>query len=141
MQTTKLTHMVIASISLCISVVYAAETKNIFEGRYEYRSDAESLEMRGKQVCFFPSKPSSKNISRPVGDNRMPWFCFTNSKQAAQVFGFELNDNSNKCGFKGNATIRISNYKRYAGEGDDNDVARLDGVLKSSKPVSLPCFN
>lgn len=141
MQTTKIIHMVIASIFLFISELYAVETKNIFEGQYEYRSDTESLEMRGEQVCFFPSKPSSKNISRPVGDNRIPWFCFTNSKQAAQLFGFELNDKSNKCGFNGNAMIRISNYKRYTGEGDDNDVAKLDSVLKSSKPVSLPCYN
>lgn len=136
----KLPSVVITSTTLlCISVLCGAETKITFEGRYEYRTDTESLEMFGEQVCFFPSKPSSENVPRPIGDHRMPWFCFSNSNQAAHLFGFQLNTSSHECGFKGNATITVSSYKRYTGEGDDNDVAMLDAVLKKSKPESLPC--
>jgi hypothetical protein len=96
--------------------------------------------MLGEQVCFVPSKPSSENVPRPTGDRRLPWFCFTNSKQAAHLFGFALNASSNECGFKGNAKITVSSYKRYTGEGDDNDVATIDAVLEKSKPESLPCL-
>jgi len=136
----KLTSILIVSTTLlCAAPLCVAETKITFEGRYEYRTDVESLEMLGEQVCFFPSKPSSENVPRPTGDYRLPWFCFTNSKQAAHLFGFALNARSNECGFKGNAKIKISSYKRYSGEGDDNDVATLDAVLIKSKLVSLPC--
>ena len=137
----KLTSAVIASATLllCTPVPGAAEAKITLEGRYEYRTDPESLEMLGEQVCFFPSKPSSENVPRPIGDHRVPWFCFTNSKQVAHLFGFKLNASSHECGFKGNAKIKVTGYKRYPGDGDDNDVAMLDAVLKKTKPVSLPC--
>lgn len=137
----KLTSIVIALTTfLCTAELYAADTKITFEGSYEYRTDTESLEMLGEQVCFFPSKPSSENVPRPTGDHRMPWFCFTNSKQAAHLFGFELNASSHECGIKGNAKITVFSYKRYTGEGDDNDVATLDLVVEKSKPESLPCL-
>ena len=136
----KLSSVVIASTTLlCAAALYAAETTISFEGRYEYRTDSESLEMLGEQVCFFPSRPSSQNVPRPTGDRRLPWFCFTNSKQAAHLLGFALNAGSYECGLKGNAKITVSSYKRYTGEGDDNDVATLDAVLEKSKPESLPC--
>jgi len=136
----KLISIVIASTTLlCTATLYAAETKITFDGRYEYRTDTENLEMLGKQVCFFPSKPSSQNVPRPAGDHRIPWFCFTNSKQAALLFGFDFNASTHECGFKGHATITVSGYRRYKGEGDDNDVATLDAVLEKSKPDSLPC--
>jgi hypothetical protein len=136
----KLTSIYIAlSLLLCAAPLCAAESKITFEGKYEYRTDVESQEMLGEQVCFFPTKPSSENVPRPTGDHRLPWFCFTNSKQAAHLFGFALNARSNECGLKGNAKISVSSYKRYSGEGDDNDVATLDAVLVKSKPESLPC--
>lgn len=123
------------------SALHAVETNNLLEGRYEYRTDTESLEIRGKQVCFFPSKSSSKSIPRPSGDYRFPWFCFKNSEQSAHLFGFSINQNSNKCGFEGNAKIKISNYIRYDGEGDANDIATLDAVLKNTNPHTISCSN
>ena len=119
--------------------ILAAETKIEFEGKYEYRTDEESLEMLGEQVCFFPSKQSSGNVPRPSGDHRLPWFCFTNSKEAGRLFGFALDDRSKECGFRGNAKIVVSGYKRYTGEGDDNDVVTLESVLEKSKPEVIPC--
>lgn len=129
------------SIFFLSLALHAVEANNVLEGRYEYRTDEESLEIRGKQVCFFPSKSSSKSISRPSGDYRIPWFCFKNSEQAAHLFGFSINQNSHKCGFEGNAKIKISNYIRYGGEGDANDIATLDAVLKSTKPHTISCSN
>jgi len=126
-------------ILLHAGVLCAAETKVSFEGMYEYRTDAESLEMLGEQVCFFPSGLTSKKVPRPSGDHRLPWFCFTNSKEAAHLFGFALSARPKECGFRGSAKIVVSGYKRYSGEGDDNDVATLDAVVEKSKPKSLPC--
>lgn len=132
--------IMIASIGLLFSGnLWAAEIIT-FEGKYEYRTDAESLEMLGEQVCFFPSKPSSAHVPRPTGDHRPPWFCFANSKQAARLFGFELKAAYPKrCGFRGSARIAVSRYLRYTGEGDGNDVATLDAVLEKSGPEPLSC--
>jgi len=136
----KLIPIVIASTSLlCATVLWAAEKPIVFDGRYEYRTDEESLEMLGEQVCFFPTGPSSANVPRPTGDHRLPWFCFTNSEQAARMFSFELKAGSNGCGFEGKAKITVSSYQGYTGEGDDHDVATLDAVLEKSKPALLPC--
>lgn len=130
------TSLAITSTTLLCSAV---ETKITFEGRYEYRTDTESLEIIGRRVCFFPSKPSSENVPRPIGDRRTPWFCFTNSKHAADSFGLNLNVGARECGVRGDAKIVVSGYTRHTGEGDGNDVARLDTVLETSKPESLPC--
>lgn len=136
----RLISVVVASmIILCAAVAHASATTITFAGRYEYRTDAESLEVLGEQVCFFPSKASSVNVPRPPGDSRLPWFCFTDSRQAAHLLGFALNVPSKECGFKGEAKVTVSNYKRYAGEGDGNDVAILVDVLEKLKPRSLPC--
>ncbi|MCM2264356.1 MAG: hypothetical protein NDI73_04095 [Desulfuromonadales bacterium] len=136
----KRTSVVVAFVTLlCPAVLCAAEQAITFEGRYEYRTDAESLEMLGEQVCFFPSTPSSENVPRPAGDRRVPWFCFANSKQAAHLLGFALDAQATACGFTGHARITVTNYTRYAGEGDDNDVATLDVVLEKSKPEPLSC--
>jgi hypothetical protein len=136
----KIISSVIASIILLYAgELWSAETKITFEGQYEYRTDAESLEMLGKQVCFFPSVPSSANVPRPIDDHRLPWFCFTNSKQAAYLLGFALGVRPKECGLWGNAKIVVSRYRRYTGEGDDNDVANLEAVLKKSKPELLSC--
>lgn len=136
----KLTNIVISStFLLCAAVLRAAEKPIVFDGRYEYRTDEESREMLGEQVCFYPSEPSSANVPRPTGDRRLAWFCFTNSDQAARLFGFELKSGSHGCGFEGNAKITVTSYQRYTGEGDDHDVAMLDAVLEKSKPAPLPC--
>lgn len=118
---------------------YAADASIVFDGRYEYRTDEISLQMLGNQVCFFPTAPSSLSVPRPPGDDRSPWFCFENSERAGIMLGFALNKPSKKCGIRGKAKVRVIGYKRYAGEGDDNDVATLMAVLRKSEPEDLPC--
>jgi len=120
-------------------VSFSAEAPLEFDGRVEYRTDAESQEMLGKQVCFFPSKSASKNVPRPKGDLRMPWFCFANSQEASHKLGFNLKPNSRGCGVTGQAKVLVAGYKRYTGEGDDNDVATLISVMEKSKMNTLPC--
>jgi hypothetical protein len=110
-----------------------------FDGSYEYRSDQESLEIIGKQVCFYPSQPTSTLIPRSSGDQRLAWFCFSNSQKAANMLGFSLSKQSKACGIRGTAKVTVVEYKRYTGEGDGNDVATLKVVLEKSPPQALPC--
>lgn len=133
-------HVVAAMIlGLSCAHVSATETPLTFSGRYEYRTDQESLEILGKQVCFFPSQPTARAVPRPAGDKRLPWFCFSNFASATDALGFDLNTPAKGCGVRGTATVSVSSYVRYAGEGDGNDVALLNAVLKKSNPVSIQC--
>jgi hypothetical protein len=122
-----------------VSTASAAGAPLTFEGRYEFRTDDESLDVLGNQVCFFPAERTSATVPRPAGDKRLPWFCFANSKSAAHMFGFKLAKHAKGCGVFGNALVSVSNYKRYAGEGDGNDIATLMTVSSTSPPKPLPC--
>jgi hypothetical protein len=116
-----------------------SERSFTFEGRYEFRSDSETLEVLGKQVCFYPSGPTAAIVPRPKGDHRLPWFCFANSKSAAHMLGFKLIKDAKSCGSFGNATVTVSNYKRYTGESDGSDIATLTVVLSKAPARPLPC--
>jgi hypothetical protein len=113
--------------------------ENTFSGRYEYRTDEESLDVIGRQVCFIPSEPSAQKVPRSAGDKRLRWFCFSNTEAAAQMLGFRLAAPAKGCGIRGEATVTVSDYVPYTKEGDGNDIATLRAVLKSSTPISLPC--
>lgn len=110
-----------------------------FEGRYEFRTDDGSLDVLGKQVCFYPSAPTAVLVPRPPGDRRLPWFCFANSRKAATMIGFNLLRKTSSCGVAGEARVTVAHYRRYAGAGDGNDVATLTTVLSKSVPKPLPC--
>lgn len=55
------------------------------------------------------------------------------------MLGFKMSTKQKACGIQGTATVVVVGYKRYSGEGDDNDVAELKTVLSKSKPEPLPC--
>lgn len=122
--------------SLGAHAVAAAMT---LSGRYEYRTDPESLDVIGRQVCFFPSEPSARQVPRPAGDRRLPWFCFSNPEAAARMLGLRLDPPHKNCGVRGNATVTVDNYVLYTKEGDGNDIATLMSVVRQSKPEPLPC--
>ncbi len=128
-----------ASLLLAILGTHAAAGETAFSGRYEYRTDQMSLDIIGKQVCFFPSEPSARLVPRPPGDKRLPWFCFSNSPAAAKMLGFRLTAPVNACGISGSATLTVSNYVVYTKEGDGNDIATLKVVQRKTKPEPLPC--
>ncbi|MFN4325666.1 MAG: hypothetical protein ACK4FP_07235 [Azonexus sp.] len=115
--------LVVASLG-----VHAAAEETTFSGRYQYRTDQDSLDVIGRQVCFFPSGHSARLVPRPAGDTRLPWFCFSNSEAAAKMLGFRLKMQSKGCGIRGSATLTVSNYVPYTKEGDGNDIATLKVV-------------
>ena len=129
----------IPSLFFC-TAASAADVPLTFEGRFEFRTDQESLEIIGKQVCFYPAPPTSKSVPRPVGDKRPPWFCFSNSAVAASKLGFKMKTRHSSCGIKGTATLVVVDYNRYKGEGDGNDVAELKAVSSKSRPELLSCL-
>lgn len=110
-----------------------------FSGHYEYRADQESLDIIERQVCFYPSGASTRLVPRPAGDRRLPWFCFSNSQLAAKMLGFSLTEPTHNCGIRGTATVVVSDYVRYAKEGDGNDIAKLKTVKHKNKSEPLPC--
>jgi hypothetical protein len=126
--------LLLASLS-----VHAVAEEMTFSGRYEYRTDQESFDIIGEQVCFFPSGPSVRRVPRPAGDKRLPWFCFSSSKAAAKMLGFRLGTPVKGCGIRGSATVMVGDYVLYTKEGDGNDIATLRAVLRKAKPEPLPC--
>jgi hypothetical protein len=129
-----------AAFLLAVFATYTVAEETIFSGRYEYRTDQESLDIIGQQVCFYPSEPSARLVPRPGNDNRIPWFCFSNSQAAAKMFGFSLAVPTKDCGIRGVATVTVSGYVRHAKEGGGNDIATLKAIQRKSKSEPLPCF-
>lgn len=117
-----------------------AEPTLAVSGRFEYRTDAESLEIIGDVVCFYPSPSSSWVLPRPKSDKRLSWFCFTNIISSKKLLGIRVPPGKAACGVTGKASIQISNYAPYLGEGDGVDTARLVSVGNSSSAEVLPCI-
>jgi len=117
----------------------AAESAFTVAGRYEYRRDAESLEVLGDAVCFFPSPGSAQAPPRLRSDRRLAWFCFTDTRRSKKMLGIQSPPRTNACGLTGEATVRVENYVPYVGEGDGFDTASLHSVRRLSKVRMLPC--
>jgi hypothetical protein len=104
----------------------------IVEGKFSYSSTKEDQERIGDQVCFYPTKKDGKLIPRE-DDQRMPWFCFTDTRQAKELLGIsELIKNPEVCNVTGQATIEIRNYVVDKAETGTNDTAELVRVIEKS---------
>jgi hypothetical protein len=127
----------IAALGL-LSVASLAVADSVeLSGRYEYRTDAESLDTIGDAVCFFPDPASAARVPRPPLAPRTVWFCFSATSHARAALA--IPEASSPCGYEGTAKVRVSNYKAYLGEGDGHDVADLIQVLSSELPSKIPC--
>jgi hypothetical protein len=121
-------------------VLAEPETTISISGRYEYRTDTESMEMLGGLVCFYPNIKSVNLLPRPQTDQRMYWFCFKNSAQAQQLFGVVTKSSQSNCGVTGSAIVTISGYEAYLGEGDGFDTAILQAVKDNSDKKIISCM-
>lgn len=132
-----------AAITLLVFFLFAGEclagSSLTLTGRYEYRTDSESLEMLGSLVCFHPSSNSAKLLPRPKSDKRLAWFCFKNEAQSKELLGIPAQKNAADCGVTGEATIRVNEYAAYIDEGDGFDTALLQSVSSRAQPKALPC--
>lgn len=114
--------------------VIAATT---LQGKYEYRTDAESQDMQGRLICFFPEARFSPPFSQQK-ENKTYWFCFANTKKAARLLAIDLNTKQ-PCGLQGQATVRVDHYQLAKSDTDNNDSATLKQVLKKTKSHPITC--
>jgi hypothetical protein len=124
-------------LSICATSVLAQELR--LEGRFEYRTDEESRDVLGEQVCFFPERSTAGFVPRDKSDRRLVWFCFSNTSDAKRMLQIPSLLPAKSCGYAGNAAITIADYRLYRGEGDGNDVALLKKAALVSKGVSIEC--
>jgi hypothetical protein len=128
------------SLMLCFIGTVAASADVTVEGRFEQRTDRESIEILGGAVCFYPNEKSAGLFTRRPYDLRLPWFCFTNTARAKQLLvKSSTEDNAAACGVTGSATVRVANYAAYSGQGSGFDTALLQAVVRSTKARALPC--
>ncbi len=129
--------LLLFALGLLSVVSLAANDPVEVSGRYEYRTDAESLNIVGDAVCFFPDSTSIKRVPRPSLTGRTLWFCFSSTSHAHAVLG--IPEAPSPCGYTGAGKVIVSNYKPYLGEGDGHDVADLVRVISSEPPKKIRC--
>lgn len=108
----------------------------ILNGKYEYRTDSESLDYLGDVVCYFPDKEAAELLKRPDKSKRLVWFCFDQNNEAKKALNVPKKK-INHCGFTGFASVKIANYKDYGGF--QADTAKLEEVLSLGKVAEIPC--
>jgi len=116
-----------------------AQSNLTLTGRFEYRTDPESLEMLGGLVCFYPSPESAKLLPRPKSDTRLAWFCLTNKENSKKILNIPKRESKSNCGYTGQATVQVMEYTPYLDEGDGFDTALLKSANNITKPKVLPC--
>jgi hypothetical protein len=116
-----------------------ADTNLTLTGRFEHSADAENLEMLGDNVCFYPNATSAKLLPRPKTDQRLAWFCFSNTEQAKKLLHIPTKRSANQCRASGTATVTVKQYQVYLGQGGEFDTATLQKVVKKSSTQLAPC--
>lgn len=82
----KLGSCVCASLVLWAGYVESAFSQTLrLEGRFEFRTDEESKDVLGDQVCFFPDHLTARLVPREKSDRRLVWFCFANTADAKRM--------------------------------------------------------
>ena len=121
---------------LVISFNASANQELILNGKYEYRTDSESLEYLGDLVCYFPNEETAKLIKRTKKSKRMVWFCFVPNNEAKIALNVPKKK-TNHCGFTNPTSIIVTNYKDLGGF--QADTAKLEKVLSLGKVTEIPC--
>ena len=121
---------------LVISFNASANQELILNGKYEYRTDSESLEYLGDLVCYFPNEETAKLIKRTKKSKRMVWFCFVPNNEAKIALNVPKKK-TNHCGFTSPTSIIVTNYKDLGGF--QADTAKLEKVLSLGKVTEIPC--
>ena len=130
------------------SVLAESFTKARDDGIYTYYSGQVTVTGRFHQelesefiddLCFTADETSGKAIPREPGDERLPGFCFSNQRHAMAALGVPHRRKKGFCGFDGKATIVISNYRLDVRETETADGAKLERVIKATRPVAHKC--
>jgi hypothetical protein len=79
-------------------------------------------DMRANAICFEADSPSAARLPRWQGDERRPWFCFTNEADARRALGAP----SDGVG----ATVVVDRFTIHRGLSDEVNSARLVRVVR-----------
>lgn len=90
-------------------------------------------------LCFYPQGKSAKLIPRQRGDERIPWFCFSNQPRAFLLLKVPKKLKRGVCEIEGNATIVVSNYVVDTTPSEVSDLAQIDRVVTVSGLTHKPC--
>lgn len=120
------------------SLVYYSGQVTV-SGTIERRTDSDSTEMIGDQVCLIPKGASAKVIPRESGDSRDPWFCFSNRISAMKKLHMPNKKPKGACGYRLEATVQVTDYVADRTESTVFDTARLVQVVAQSAIRNLPC--
>lgn len=67
----------------------------------------------GPSTCFHVDKKDAYKIPRPKGDERGPWFCFSNEKTANKILKLPNTMKNGICSYKAKATITVKDYALF----------------------------
>jgi uncharacterized protein YecT (DUF1311 family) len=121
------------------SCIASAESAINLSGKYELRTDADSMDIIGDFVCFYPDAASAKLLPRPVKDTRIPWLCFNNSVEAKKLLNIPAKQAKSSCGSFGEALVKVHNYKVAGEEGEQFDTATLVLVKNNRNKKTISC--
>ena len=116
-----------------------ADANLTLTGRFEHLANAENIEMLGDNVCFYPNATSAKLLPRPKTDQRLAWFCFSNTAQAKKMFHIPTKRTTSQCRATGTATVDVRQYQVYLEQSSEFDIAILQKVVKKSSTQLVPC--
>ena len=104
-------------------------------GEYRLATDPETLDLLGRQLCFYPDAKSKKSLHQGTA-----WFCFDDLNASARLLQVNAQETRDNCGYEGEAVIDIGSYVPYLEESDaGNDEARLLSVVSQTKPKPISC--
>lgn len=123
--------------TLFISATSVAANEASLFGRYEFKTDTQSLETLGGLVCFYPSTASSTLLHSP-DDMPVSWFCFRNEIASKKMLGIPTLIKGKNCGISGHATVIVSDRVSMS-EKDGLYLTNLVAVIKHSVHKKLVC--
>jgi hypothetical protein len=108
------------------------------EGVAERRTDKQTLEIGGDNLCFSVDATSSKLIPRE-GDERAPWFCFRDRTAAIRSLRLPAEPGKGSCGYRVAATVVVGSYVANRLESAVFDTAELFSVKNRGVMQPIPC--
>ena len=120
------------------NLVYYKGTATL-TGEVKRRTDEQTLELIGDQICFFPIEKSAEVIPMKKADQRTRWFCFSNRLPAATLLRIPTQNKTQHCGYTSTATIVIRDYVINLQESDVFDTAHLLKVRSASPVTPIAC--
>ncbi len=108
------------------------------DGMVERRTNKETLELVGDNLCFIVSDSSRTQIPRD-GDSRQAWFCFSERDDAIRALRLPDRPAKATCGYRVPATVVVGDYVVNRQESEVSDTATLVAVRHRGALSAIPC--